>query len=719
MSSLIDSHDICVAKDEPHPLSSLFAPKSIAVIGATEKSTWTHFIVRNFKDIGFGGHVYAVNRGGKPVLGYPGFKSCREIGEKVDVGFITVPKDVVLEALDDLGAAGIRNAVILTSGYGETGREGGRDQDLLIAKARSLGIRIWGPNTLGFSNVAGRAPVSAIPTLKPLLPPSIAIVSQSGASASEIAEYAHSQNIGVSFVAATGNQGDITMSDVIDYLVDDDQTKAIAVFAENICDPEKFVAAAVKARSQSKPIVMLKIGRSELAGAIAAAHTGSLLGNDGVFAAICERLGIIRVFSTEELIDVAGLLGATGPLADDGVSFISISGGACTLVADSAEDYGVTLPANDSATAQKLGEVLPDFASGLNPLDITGAAIRDPDLFERVVPVMANAEGVGIVAVNMPVPTKDGQSVPAALAAIGRACRQVDRPVILSQTCAKALNDTSRSAIAEYELPHVMTGLDGTLRAIGKAIWWSRHLRCDAAPPSLVQAGRGTPVPTLRSEHEVLAYLEDCGVPVVPIELATTAGEAEAAARKLGGRVVLKIASADIGHKTEVGGVRLNMTAETIGGGFDEMVEAVRNLRPDASIDGAIVALMRSDPAVELLVSYSNDPVWGGMLTVGLGGSMVELMGDTVTTPMPIDKSVVRDMIGKLRGAALLHGFRGAASVDLDNLADAIVAIARATELLGPRLASLEVNPLLASDRRVEALDGLATWYETEENDGD
>lgn len=717
MSMVQEAFDVSAAEEERHPLSSLFAPKSIVVVGATEKSIWTHFIMRNFKDIGFEGAVYAVNREGNSVLGYPGFKSCRDIGAPVDVGFITVPKAVVLDTLDDLAAADIANAVILTSGYGEMGEEGKGDQDALIAKARSLGIRIWGPNTLGFNNISGRAPVSAIPIVKPVLPPSIAIVSQSGASASEIAEYAHSQNVGLSFVAATGNQGDITMSDVIDYLVEDHQTKAIAVFAENICDPDRFVAAAVKARAKAKPIVMLKIGRSELAGAIAAAHTGSLLGNDGVFAAVCERLGIVRVFSTEELVDVAGLLGATGPLASDGVSFISISGGACTLVADSADAYGVALPANDPITAQKLGEVLPDFASGLNPLDITGAAIRDPDLFERVVPIAAQAEGVGLVAVNMPVPTMDGQSVPAALAAIGRACKTVDRPVVLAQTCSKALNDFSRESIAEYGLPHVMTGLDGTLRAFGKAIWWSRQIKRDLPPPKLGKSGERVAEETLHSEHEVLCYLEKNGVPVVPIRLATSREDAVAAAAETGSKAVLKIASPDIGHKTEVGGVRLNLTPDTIGDAFDKMMASVRKLRPDAAIDGAIVAPMRSDPAIELLVSYSNDPVWGGMLTVGLGGALVELMGDAVTVPMPVDRSAVLDMIARLRGALLLKGFRGSAAVDQDSLAAAIVAIAKAAERLGPRLASLEVNPLLASDKKIEALDGLATWHETGKND--
>jgi acyl-CoA synthetase (NDP forming) len=694
-----------------HPLHTMFAPRSIAIIGASEKSIWTQFIMRNFKTFGYAGQVYVVNRGANPVFGRTAYPNCEAIGEQVDLGFIILPKEGVLDALEDMAAASISNVVILTSGYAETGGEGAQDQDALLAQARRLGIRVWGPNTLGFNNISARIPVSAIPAVQPILEPSIAIVSQSGASASELLEYAHSQNVGASFVAATGNQGDITLSDVVDYLVDDDATRAIAVFAETICDPQNFVQVAMKARAKSKPIVMLKIGRSALAGAIAAAHTGSLIGDDGVFSAICERLGIIRVYSTEELIEVAGLLAATGRLSEPGLSFISISGGACTLVADAAEAHGVSLPANDPKTAAALAEVLPGFASGLNPLDITGAAMRDPDLFERIIPVASKAEGVGLVAVNMPIPTVEGQSVPAALAAIGRACKHVHKPIIVAQTCTKALNDVSRSYIENDALPHVMTGLDATLRAIGKANWWSQEVGNDILPPAL---GAGIAVNAAvqpASEAEVLRYLDSAGVPVVPITLAATREEAIAFAAKIDGKVVLKIASPDIGHKTEVGGVKLNISQDGVGEAFDAIMRSVASHRADARIDGVIIAPMRGSAATELIVSYINDPSWGGVLTVGLGGSLVELMADTAIAPMPVDRATARGMLLKLRGARLLQGYRGGTAADLDKLADAIVAIGEAGQKLGADLASLEINPLRVDGASIEALDGLATWH--------
>lgn len=700
-----------------HPLAGLFAPRAIAIVGASATSPWTQLTLSGLHGYGYEGAVYCVSRSAASVGGYPGFPSCQAIGRPVDVAFLCVPQDGVLAALDDAAAAGIRNAVVLSSGYAEVGGAGIDAQAALLAHARALGMRLWGPNTLGFNNIAARASVSAIPAvlpvLSPALLPAIAIVSQSGATASELYEFAHSQNIATSFVAATGNQGDITLSDVIDYLVDDPQTRAIAVFAETIRDPAAFVAACTRALAQAKPIVMLKIGRSELAGAVAMAHTGSLIGDDRVFSAVCERLGIVRVFSGEALITTAGLLAATGALARPGLAFMSISGGACTLVADGAEAAGVTLPAYDGPTRAALAEALPGFAAGLNPLDITGAAVRDPGLFERVIPLVAGAADVGLVAVGMTVPNGAGQGLPDALAAIGRAVAVTETPVVLVQTCMKALNDISREAIADNGLPPVITGIEAMLHAVGRAMWWSARTR--AAPPALLLAAPPAhPTDRLASERAVLDALAAAGVPVIPATVATSRAAAEAFAAGQTAPLVLKVLSPDIAHKTEVGGVRLDVPPDQAGAAYDALLRAVRTARPAARIEGVILSPMRRG-GLELLVSVSSDATWGPVLTVGLGGVLVEVLADAVVAPLPVTRADVADMLGRLRGARLLRGFRGAPPADLDRLADVIVAIAAAAVRLGPGLASLEVNPLRVDGATVEALDGLVVWQDAEE----
>lgn len=690
-----------------HRLSTLFEPRSIALVGATERSMWSSFIIRNFRDFGFEGKVYAINRNAADVLGVKGYASCREIGEPVDVAFLFVPQPVVLSAMEDAAAAGIRNMVILTSGYAETGDAGAALQQALVDKAATLGVTFWGPNSLGFNNVSARAPVSSIPAVFPILEPRIAIVSQSGATASELNEFANSQNIGTSFVAATGNEGQLSLSDVIDYLVDHAPTRAIAIFSESIRDPETFARAAFRARQKRKPIVILKIGRSELATAVAKAHTGSLAGDDRVFDAVCARLGIIRVYSTEDLITTAGMLAATGLLPEPGLGFISISGGACTLVADGAESVGLLVPPPPPETAAALKSLMADFASAMNPLDVTGAVMGDPGMLERIIPVAAAAPQIGLVGINIAVPTsEDSAGLPHALTAIGRAVKGLAKPAVMVTTTAKSLTDITRAAIKEHDLPHVVCGIEAMLRAAAHAAWWSQELSKPAQHlnPALEQA---TPPPALSSERAVLDYLAEKGVPVIPAAVVGSRAEAEAAG--IEGPLVLKILSQDIAHKTEVSGVRLNVASADVGAAYEALLEAVKAARPDARIEGVIVSPMRQG-GVELLVGVTRDPTWGPMITVGFGGVLVELLADAAISPLPVTRENVVSMLERLRGAKLLKGFRNMPAADLDRLSDAIVHIGEAALALGPNLDSLEVNPLIARGGDVEALDGLVIW---------
>lgn len=690
-----------------HPLETLFAPRSIAVVGATEKSPWTGFISRNFQDFGYSGKVFAINRGGTDVFGMKGFPSCRAVGEPIDVAFITVPQPVVLEALEDAAAAGVRNAVILTSGYAEAGADGIAMQAELLERTRQWGMNIWGPNSLGFNNMGARTPISSIPAALPLLEPRIAIVSQSGATASELNEFAHSQNIGTSFVAATGNEAQLSLSDVVDYLVSHGDTRAIAVFAESIRDPAKFEAAATRARAARKPIVILKIGRSALATEVAKAHTGSLAGNDQVFNAVCERLGVIRVHSTEDLIITAGLLAATGPLPAPGLEFISISGGACTLVADGAEDAGLLVPPHPPEIAAALAAEMPDFGSTLNPLDITGAVVRDTGMLERIIPIAASSPDVGLMALNFAVPLVEGQvGLPQALSSIGQAVKSLPGPSIMVLTTARSLTDVTRGAIAEHGLPHVVCGIDAALRAAAKAAWWSAQL--PQSPPPLRLAATATPPrPALDTERAVLDHLASRAVPVIPAVVARSRTDAEASGLK--GALALKVLSPDIAHKTEVGGVRLNVPAAEAGQAYDSILAAVKAAQPDARIEGVILSPMR-EGGVELIVGISRDATWGPTLTVGLGGILVELLADVAIAPLPVCADDVKSMLRRLRGFPLLSGFRGAPPADLDRLADVIVNISEAALELGSELQSLEINPLLVNGDLTEALDGLVGW---------
>ncbi|MCS6946280.1 MAG: CoA-binding protein, partial [Steroidobacteraceae bacterium] len=367
-----------------HRLATLFNPRSIAIVGASERSTWTVVMRQSLRDYGFDGPVYAVNRDGKTVFGWPGYTCCAAIGAPVDAAYICVPQDAVAEALEDVGRAGIRAAVVLTSGFAESGPTGADQQRRLADRASALGIVLLGPNCLGFANIGHRTALTAIPARTRPIAGSVSLVCQSGATAAEIFEFAQQQSVGIHFFATTGNEALIGVADVLDYLVDDPSTRVVMMFAESVRRPDVFIAAVQRALAAGKPVIALKVGASALAARAAAAHTGALVGDQRIFAAMCEHHGVILVESLEDLVVTAALLAHTGPLPAGGLAVASISGGACTLASDIAARAGVPLPPFARDTVDRLRALLPSYASTLNPLDVTGAYVRDPALLERV-----------------------------------------------------------------------------------------------------------------------------------------------------------------------------------------------------------------------------------------------------------------------------------------------------------------------------------------------
>jgi acetate---CoA ligase (ADP-forming) len=704
-------------------LSRMFSPRSVALVGASERSMWSIGIWKRFNEYEFPGRVFAVNKTGANAHGYPGFTSCVDIGETVDLAYIFVPLDAVLGALQDVARAGIKSVIILTSGFSEVGEEGARLQERVLALAKEHEITVLGPNSLGFANVAQRLVTTIVPARLPIIDGAIGFVSQSGAVTGEVTRFAYQQGIGFSFLAATGNEAEIGIANVVDYLVDDPATRVIAVFSETIGNPRLFSEAARRALACRKPIVIYKVGKSEVSAQIARAHTGSLVGDDKVFDAACRQLGIIRVSSIEELVVTASLLENTGPLEKPGVGLVSISGGACGMFADRADEQGINVPALHADTLDALANVLPPSATALNPLDITGATIRDPSLWEQVLPVLSRDPSIGLLLVVNMLPGS-AEEVPSQLEqarAIGRAAAQSAVPVLMLSQSIQPVTPALRGFARDTGLPALTFGIDHSTRALGHLARWSRRVSMAVSlspgdefdtrgrsQPHALHSGRP------KSERDVLDLLSGFGVPVIPALTAVSAQAALEHARKLGGRVVLKIASPDIAHKTEVGGVRLDIEGdEEVSAAFDAIQSAVHAKCPDAKIDGILVSPMRRG-GVELFVGTAHDPHWGPMIAVGVGGIWVEALADTALRPLPVSRGDVLDMLGSLRAARILQGFRGAPPVDIEATADAIVKIGRAALAFGDELVSLEINPLMAYADRVEALDGLMVWADDE-----
>ncbi|AFR49447.1 acetate--CoA ligase family protein [Gordonia sp. KTR9] len=694
----------------PDRLRSLFRPQTVALVGASDKSGFSASAYRNLVEFGYSANTFLVNRRGVEVHGRPSVRSCKDIGEDVDVAFLMVPQAATLDAMTEAAEAGISNAVILSSGYGEAGLSGRAAEAVLVQHAEDLGMVLLGPNHLGFANLIDQVPVTPIPNL-PRVAGHVGLLSQSGASASAMVDFAHQADADLSYLVTLGNEAMITAGHALDFLVDDDHTKAIAIFLETVRDPVVFAEAARRAAVASKPVVVLKAGSSELSARTAAAHTGALVGDDRTIDAVFRELGVIRVDSIEDMMIVAGTAARTGRLRAPGIGVVSISGGACDIVADRAQDVGATLPALSKDTETALQRIMPDYGTVQNPLDVTGAAVFDPSIFTRAIEAMSADASIGAVAVITGLPWEDTNGPYAGghmLEAIGAA--QSDTPVVVVNQVMQPITDITRTVMTKTGISTAVGGLRQAVVALQRIAWWSQATAAKEEEPAAIPKVdvRGERVGSW-SEAAARAVLADAGIPVVPSHLVTSADEAVEVARELAAPVAIKIVSPDILHKTDIGGVRLSILGDNdVAEAFAAVSNAAREV-PDAAIEGVFISPMRS-AATELLVGVVRDPQWGPILAVAIGGIFVEVLADSALATLPISVDRARALLSSLRGSAIFDGVRGAAPADLDALAAVVADIGNLAYALGDDLESLEVNPLRVDGDTIEALDAVITW---------
>ena len=720
-------------------LRALFNPRSIALVGATDKSGWSVATHANLRVHEFGGPVYLVNPHTEVVHGERAHRSLSELPGPVDLAYVMVPTAAVLDVLRAGADAGIRAFVILTAGFGETGPEGARREAEIIAFARDRGLTVLGPNGNGYINAAAGITPYGLPIPVPLLRGPVGVVLQSGGLASAVLSFAQARNLGISLLVSMGNESMLSVTDVVGHLVDDPATRVIALFLESVRQPAEFAAAARRALAAGKPIVALKVGRSDTAQHTAQAHTGALTGDDAVIDAVFRRLGVIRVRSLEDLIITSGVLAeltrdgvtAAGPLAGNRLGVVTPSGGASEIIADRAEDEGLALPAFAPATTAALKAMLPAFADVANPLDVTGYVVVDRTLLGRALEIVVTDPGLDVVLL-LADPLRDEPPDPAPPLALftanARRIASSPRPVVVVSNALTDITPVGRRLLADAGYPYVAGGIEHGMTAIGAAVRWSQarhaHLTQALQAPSEPQAppaqqtpltSQITPAPQkidhtppasndttgTWAEDRAAAFLAGQGIPVVPSRAADDEAAAVAAADGLGYPVVVK--AAGLAHKSDTGGVRLNLGDEAA------VRRAYREVRAAAGTVNVLVQPHRTG-GVELICGIVRDPAWGLMLAVGLGGIWVEVLRDVALRPLPVSPDEVIGALEELRGRAVLHGARGAPPADLAAVAEVITRIATVAALLGDRLESLEVNPLLVRGDQAEALDALITW---------
>jgi acetate---CoA ligase (ADP-forming) len=705
----------------PSRMRALFEARAIALVGASDRSVWATTVAHNLRLAQPDRAVLAVHPTAAEVFGQEPARSLGELAGAVDLAYVMTGARAAPQVLDDARRAGIHNAVVLATGFGEAGDT--QAEAALAARAASCDVTMLGPNCLGFLNAhTGVAPLG-IPLARPVPAGTVGAVLQSGAMAAGVIDFARARGIGLSILATLGNEAVVTAADVVDYLIEDQHTRAIALFLEAVRDGRRFAEVAARALDAGKPIVVLKVGRSQQGKRNSLAHTGAIAGNDAVVDAAFAQFGVVRTRSLEELIATAGLFAALPRLPRGRrLGVVSASGGACGIIADLAADEGIELPDFAPATLGGLSQVLPVDAVARNPLDTTGfgmARVRTTarSLVDDALEVVAQDPGLDLVlnVFSPPKPVGDGAArLDERLRLVADLIHSAPVPIVQADMTCVDIDHSRDGLLAELGL-HVIGGIDLAMRAVGHVLRFAEASRRGTQ--------RGLPVPvhpvagTQRawSEHRARRALREVGVTFVPAELVTDEDAAVAAAAQLEAPVALKICSPDIIHKSDVGGVALGVCGEdAVRSAYRRVAQAAQRAGT-ARVEGVLVSPMRTE-GTELFLSVSVDPTFGPFLAVGIGGLWIEALADTGIRLLPVEESQVIELLQSLRGHRLLVGGRGIQPVDLMAVARMARQLSEFALAAGPAFVVAELNPVLCAGSRVEALDALVMTSDTEDN---
>lgn len=671
-------------------LEKLLKPRSVAVIGASEKPGFGLSTCENLLRSARQEHIYFVHPKRENVLGKKCYRSISELPEQVDLCIILLNKSLVINALKEAAASGCKAAIVYASGYGETGdREAERE---LREVAQSLDMAVMGVNCAGYiSNNDDLFPFGMI-VKRDARPGNIAIISQSGKICLNMMQVDY---MNFSYLISAGNCSCILVEDYIDYLIDDPGTKVIGLYLEGVKDPAKFTGVLSRAAAIKKPVVILKVGRSSAGSRVASSHTGSLSGSDKAFDALCKKFGIVRVDDIEELVQTCHMLSVLPELpAMPTISAMCLSGGETGVCADVGTSEGLEYPEFAKETLDKLTELLPDYASPANPLDMTATLSHDGPKYAEVIKTIMRDPNVGMVLCGQTIlPNQAPEDVIYPMSdGMVMAANERIKPVAVVNFFNCDRDPVIRAkleAAGVAILPATGTAFK-LLRYMKKLVQYHPEERTlSIAVPEHSEGKRVS-----LSEYESKRELQRFGVRVPYSEVVKSPEELEAAAAKISYPCVAKIESADILHKSDIGGVKLGLkNAQELRAAYDEVLKNASEKAPDARINGVLVQPMLPQ-GVEVIVGVNVDPQFGPMVLCGLGGVFVEVFKDVALYPAPLNKGEALEMIRSLKGYKMLTGYRGSAKCDVDALAELIVQIADYAVANKDSLCEMDINPV-------------------------
>jgi acetyltransferase len=713
-----------------HPLDPVLRPASVAVVGAsTDPTKRGHRAVRALRTAGYRGRIIPVHPRGGELLGFDVARGPADLAEPADLVLVCTPAATVPAVLEEWAAAGTRGAVVLAAGFRESGDDGARLEDGIRGVAARTGIRVMGPNTSGLLNVSLGLNLIGV---EGVLPGPVSLLVQSGNVALALMTEAEAAGAGFSFVIGVGNEADIGFHEYLDFLVDDPRTRAILIHAEGFRDGGAFLAAAKRAAA-TKPVAMIKGARTDRGTATARSHTGAVAGRYAVLRSALRQAGIVEVDRTDELLPVVTTLVGQPPVpAGSGLAILSDGGGHATIAVDDLHARGVPLASLEVSTIDGLRTLLGTAAAVTNPVDLAGAADRDPLVFARALEILAADPAVaGVLVVGL----FGGYAIRFAESLLGAEMEAAKQLPVIARRAGIALVVHSLYAdthgeplriLQRAEVP-VLGSLEVACRCIAATVERGQAVeRLDRLPAEwpaatrvlATEPPRGAPADPFGAargegrsvllETESRSLTEACGVPLVAAQFCRTTAEATAAARRSGGDVAIRVVSPSAPHKTDAGGVALNVAPAEASRVAERLCDAVRRWcaarRVEGDIRGVLISPMLPRPVAELLVGIVRDPQLGPMLTVGAGGTDVELQRDVAMRVLPVTADDVVEMLAELRIAGALAGHRGGRGADAQAIVRAVLGLAHCA-LAYPEIGEIEVNPLFAYEDRVVGVD--------------
>jgi len=695
-----------------HYLTPLFAPKSVAVFGASDRVDAVGQIVfQNMLQSGFQGALYPINSKNAEVQGRKAYVSISEIEEKIELVVIATPPQTVPDIIEECGKRGVKAAVIITAGFGEIGAEGKELERKVLDNAKRYGIRLVGPNCLGVMrpNIGlnatfnkGGANVG-----------NLALISQSGALCTAVLDWAQLNDVGFSSVVSMGSSADVDFGEILDYLVSDPQTQNILMYIEGIRESRRFMSS-LRAAARVKPVILVKVGRHEAGSKAAMSHTASLVGSDDAFDAAVRRAGVVRVKTVTELFSAAKALSCGFHPSGNRLAIVTNGGGPGVMATDRASDLGLVMASLSDATMERLNQVLPTNWSHGNPVDVIGdaqaeryqhavaACLEDPNVDGVLTILTPQAMTKPLEAAKVVIELANTHKKPLLACWMGEA--QVAESRKEFARAKKPNFRTPESAVeifsylsAYYQNQKMLMQMPGPL---------SHHLEPDVEGARMVIEGALLDKRKVLSEMESKALLAAFHIPVAQTMVAHSPNEALLIAQQLGFPVAMKVNSRDITHKSDAGGVMLNLgNAQAVRAAYHEITENIKRNRPNAHMDGISIQPMIVKPnGRELMVGVINDPVFGPVITFGAGGTMVEVMGDRSVTLPPLNTFLVKDLIKGTRISKLLGAFRHMPPADMDALESVLLRVSEMVCEL-PMLMEMDINPLIVDEHGALAAD--------------